>query len=803
MSSTDTERDHKLLWEHGDSLSDDSICSPLISKQTVTPSSQITTPGLNSPMASVSLSPQDTTVFFPTSSTSAPRKRGGRPSRKSKFRGNQHSEMTASLDESSGTLPSPTPKAKRFQFTRPRRGYTSRHSTPFPYRKQDITFKRAATTSTKCSIPSGMRILDVGILAEAITKLNCSACNSHLVLYESQFLHGWHTTFYIKCVSCHQLFAEFPSSKPLGTDATKLVNVKLTRGMNEVTMRSVLSVHCSGFSWRDLHKLATIFDMPAPLEEMPSLYLNKIEEVTKSAAEESMQAAVDELHQEGDHPPSAVPGCIDIAVSFDSSWKTRGFYSNLGFGSAISALTKKVLDYELLNRICEKCNRWSAKRREEHPDEYQKWYDSHKANCKINHTGSSQSMEPAAAMLIWSRSIQKRKLCYTTFIGDGDSKSFQQVCNLNPYNGTPIRKEECLAHVSKRLKKTLCTVKMNTKNHSYIQHKLTDPKATYISSNYSKAILQHKGQSPATIAERLNIFLSHASGRHGHCPMNTWCQWRQTSTSSKQPPTAQTNFSQLDIDKTKEAFQTYATEEFCSHVTLGMTQNANESLHKVIWNFCPKAKYVSPQSVAISTAVAVTVFNEGELSIYGFMKDLQLHPTFLAFRSLCKREDNKVKNRTYFRKKNMDRQTRRHKLAKERREKDLLRLEGGRSYQSSSFGSETFSNPPKRVPIRSRRPRGRRTVTTTQTEVTRRQDEDSPTNSSSNSDTDNSSDSSSETVCDICHERQPPSQRRSISKWSRINWVGCDRCDRWFHQGCTELPKNTDASSIDFVCYHC
>ena len=90
-------------------------------------------------------------------------------------------------------------------------------------------------------------------------------------------------------------------------------------------------------------------------------------------------------------------------------------------------------------------------------------------------------------------------------------------------------------------------------NHSYIQHQLPEPKVTYMSSNYSTAILQHKEQSPAAIAEGLNIFLSHASGTHEYCPTNTWCQWRQTSTSSKQPSTAQTKFIQLDIDKTKEA----------------------------------------------------------------------------------------------------------------------------------------------------------------------------------------------------------------------------------------------------------
>ena len=58
--------------------------------------------------------------------------------------------------------------------------------------------------------------------------------------------------------------------------------------------------------------------MLATLEEMSPLYLNRIEEVTKSAAGVSMQAAADVLHEEADHTPSAVPACIDFPVSFDS-----------------------------------------------------------------------------------------------------------------------------------------------------------------------------------------------------------------------------------------------------------------------------------------------------------------------------------------------------------------------------------------------------------------------------------------------------------------------------------------------------
>ena len=99
--------------------------SPLFSKQAIIPSfSQIITPGMNSLMAATTLSSQDTIIFWTTSGSYIPRKRGDRPSTESKFRGNQFMEMTASLDESSGTLPLPTPKGKRFQFTCPRRGYT-------------------------------------------------------------------------------------------------------------------------------------------------------------------------------------------------------------------------------------------------------------------------------------------------------------------------------------------------------------------------------------------------------------------------------------------------------------------------------------------------------------------------------------------------------------------------------------------------------------------------------------------------------------------------------------------------------
>ena len=80
--------------------------------------------------------------------------------------------------------------------------------------------------------------------------------------------------------------------------------------------------------------------------------------------------------------------------------------------------------------------------------------------------------------------------------------------------------------------------KKHTKSKIHIQHKLSEPKAEYISSNYSTVVRQNKGQSAALIAKGLNILLTHVSGMHANCPEDSWCRWRQTSSSSNQPPTA-------------------------------------------------------------------------------------------------------------------------------------------------------------------------------------------------------------------------------------------------------------------------
>ena len=58
-------------------------------------------------------------------------------------------------------------------------------------------------------------------------------------------------------------------------------------------------------------------------------------------------------------------------------------------------------------------------------------------------------MEPAGAKRIWEHSLQKNKLRYTLFYGDGDSKSFSTIKNTCP--GITIQNLEYVGHVQKRV----------------------------------------------------------------------------------------------------------------------------------------------------------------------------------------------------------------------------------------------------------------------------------------------------------------------------------------------------------------
>ena len=78
-----------------------------------------------------------------------------------------------------------------------------------------------------------------------------------------------------------------------------------------------------------------------------------------------------------------------------------------------------IFDYAVKSLVCFTCRK--------HPNASLAWKEKHSPDCTINHERSSGAMEKDGAVEIFTRSIDKHKLKYTVFVGDGDSSSFGAV----------------------------------------------------------------------------------------------------------------------------------------------------------------------------------------------------------------------------------------------------------------------------------------------------------------------------------------------------------------------------------------
>ena len=122
----------------------------------------------------------------------------------------------------------------------------------------------------------------------------------------------------------------------------------------------------------------------------------------------------------------------------------------------------ELLDYEVKSLTCKECS--SHEHCDKQSPDYLAWKESHRSHCEVNHRGSSEEMESSGAMDIFSRSIEKRKLVYSSFVSDGDSSCFSKVkSKMEELCGKsyPVVKEECVGNVQKRLGTALRTYKKN------------------------------------------------------------------------------------------------------------------------------------------------------------------------------------------------------------------------------------------------------------------------------------------------------------------------------------------------------
>lgn len=220
----------------------------------------------------------------------------------------------------------------------------------------------------------------------------------------------------------------------------------------------------------------------------------------------------------------------DVAVSVDGSWQRRGHSSHNGLVSVIAVDTGKCLDVDVMAKVCKKCESW---KKGFDTAEYELWKMEH--NCMSNHTGSSGSMEPAGAVRMFQRSMEKHQLRYTQYLGDGDSSSYKAVLDSQP-NDCDIEKLECVGHVQKRVGTRLRKLKKEKKIGG--AGKLTEAIIDTLQNYFGFAIRQNAGNLNAmlqnTEATLYHIASTDAEPNHIMCPMDSWCGWYNDPVDYKQ-----------------------------------------------------------------------------------------------------------------------------------------------------------------------------------------------------------------------------------------------------------------------------
>ncbi|GFY12280.1 uncharacterized protein TNCV_283831 [Trichonephila clavipes] len=150
---------------------------------------------------------------------------------------------------------------------------------------------------------------------------------------------------------------------------------------------------------------------------------------TKDVRDATMKGAIEEAVQENQN-------IIDIPVAVDGTWQKRGYSSMNG---ALTVTNKK----------------------------------KHGPVCKKNFDGYSGRMEVDGALSIFQRSVQRYDVRYTKYLGDGDSKAFDNIVKNQVYgDNCTITKLEGVGHAMKWMGSRLRRFKAKMRGQ-----KLSDGKA--------------------------------------------------------------------------------------------------------------------------------------------------------------------------------------------------------------------------------------------------------------------------------------------------------------------------------------
>ncbi|XP_068700909.1 uncharacterized protein [Montipora foliosa] len=575
----------------------------------------------------------------------------------------------------------------------------------------------------------GFKVQDAELLSQCISKSAiCSSCRnskSNLQLFQdSSSRDGLAELLYLKCSFCHTITA-LQTSRRLGGKGG---------GAYEVNRRSVLSSHQWGRA--GLAKFCAGMELPPPVTKKAyNQNMIQIERMAINNAEKLMCEAAERLTQlasrENEESMVDIDGhsIAKVAVSIDGTWQKRGHSSKIGVVFAVSVMTGEILDYEVKSLMCKECS--SHEHCDKESPDYLAWKESHSRHCEVNHVGSSEEMESSGAIDIFSRSIEKRKLIYATFVGDGDSSCFGRVkSKMEELYGEnyPVVKEECVGHVQKRLGTALRNYKKNMKGAGLKMSdggkvdgrgRLTDNVIDKMQKYYGRAIRENTGNLEkmknsvwAIYHHMIKNDLCSLEEQHKLCPkdQDTWCKFWKDKAAYKEDNRLPCVF----VEELKPIFTRLTSDDLLKRCLQGQTQNRNESVNGQLWSRCPKSRYCGKRRVVIAVCETVGVFNTGASSKAVLMKSCGISPGRNMLKALRREDQDRIASAAH---KISSKYRKRRQIIRSNRKSRADKL----AYQAGAFGTsskpETDKKKQKKKTLRKKGPTAALPVETPTNEI--------------------------------------------------------------------------------------
>ena len=209
----------------------------------------------------------------------------------------------------------------------------------------------------------------------------CPHCNSAALHVTETDTKGYAVQLHLICEHCDAELSSVYSSPRLPTSDNP------TRQPYMINHLAVLPAREGGINQTGLVRLTTLMNVKGGIHHKTfSTISDTLRQKMFGTAVDALTDAHDSVRRVHRDVYGESDGPLELSVSYDGSWKTRGFHSLFGVGFVIEVLTGLVIDYVVCSKYCVECTLVGSKLS---GDDQVQWQELHKDSCDINHTGSS------------------------------------------------------------------------------------------------------------------------------------------------------------------------------------------------------------------------------------------------------------------------------------------------------------------------------------------------------------------------------------------------------------------------------